>query len=75
MDKELVKKEFKEIIDFPRAFSNKLKIFDKSELEEYLKFHPEFENIKALIRCICLDIELPICRVCRKNNKIFKKKK
>lgn len=66
MNEELVKKEFKDIINFPRAVSNKLKIFNTTELNEYLKEHPEFENIKNLIRCICLNFKLPICETCGK---------
>ena len=74
MNIDLIKKEFKDIINFPRAVSNKLKVFDTSELNEYLKEHSEFENIRNLIRCICLDIELPICETCGKTVSYSKRK-
>ena len=33
---------------------------------DYLKQHPEFESIRNLIRCICLNIKLPNCKYCGK---------
>ena len=66
MNVDLIKKEFKDIITFPRAVTNKLRAFDTSELVAYLTQHSEYENVKNLIRCICLDISLPLCETCRK---------
>lgn len=66
MDFSSIKKNFIDVLNFPRAFSNRLKTYDVSDLNEYLKEHPEFENAKNLIRCICLDLELPKCETCGK---------
>ena len=64
--KQQIINDFKDIINFSRCVSNKLKNYDVSQLEIYLKQHPEFESIRNLIRCICLNIKLPNCKYCGK---------
>ena len=64
--KQQIINDFKDIINFSRCVSNKLKNYNVSQLEIYLKQHPEFESIRNLIRCICLNIKLPNCKYCGK---------